>query len=416
MSNNTNEITDVNKKLKETENSLQALNRLRTILTNQFHGAWKSITGMLSLSSFVTLLIKKAKEAVSELKEINTLLTKIQITNDKLSKSDLERISNLSFTVANKYGIKTTDYLSGVQELYRAGYQNAEELAELSAAAQSTGTMTAELANQMILAADKAYQMNGSVSELTKILDGMNHITNHNAITMSELSEGLSDVGSIAASLGIDADKVTAALSTMIAATQKSGSETAHAFKTILMYIGQITDKEAEIDAEGLAQYEQACNALNVSLKETRNGIQSLRDPMKVLKDLSTAYNNLDESDNRRTDLLDSVGGGLTAAQLDALLIQWDTYESMLQQYTDGTGSMSAEAEKTANSWEGSLNRLSNTWTDTIGNITDSDAIIATVNSLNGILSAVNAITGALGSWGSIGVGAGITAFVKNFA
>ena len=84
-------------------------------------------------------------------------------------------------------------------------------------------------------------------------------------------------------------------------------------------------------------------------------------------------------------------------------------YEPMLQQYKDGTGSMAKEAEKTSNSWEGSMNRLSNTWTKVIGNIANSDAIIGAVNGLNSLLSVVDKITGTLGSLGTIGViGGGI--------
>lgn len=151
-----------------------------------------------------------------------------------------------------------------------------------------------------------------------------------------------------------------------------------------------------------------------MKLKETKNGVLSLRDPMEVLRELSIEYNKLEESDIRRTDLLSSIGGKLRATQLDALLRQWDTYEAMLQQYVDGTGSMAAEAEKTANSWEGSLNRLSNTWTDTIENIVKSDGIITAINSLNSVLSIINNITDKLGSLGTIGLGAGLFAGLKN--
>lgn len=103
----------------------------------------------------------------------------------------------------------------------------------------------------------------------------------------------------------------------------------------------------------------------------------------------------------------------LRSTQLDALLRNWSTYETMLQQYTDGTGSMQREADKTAKSWEGSLNRLKNTWTDTIENIANSDGIISIVNSLNGIISGVNKLTDTLGSIGSIGLGAGLFASFK---
>lgn len=404
---------EINGKLKETENSMRGLHRLGASLKDQMSQAAQSFTQWLSVSSVVMLLVSKIKNAITELKEVNTLLTEISKANDKLSKSDLDKIGNNSFDVASKYGKSATDYLSGVQEASRAGYENAEGIAELSVAAQGAGDMTAELSNQMIIAVDKAYKMNGSITELTQVLDGMNYITNHNAVNMTELSEAMSIVGSTAASFGVDVDETTAALGTMVATTQQSGSEVARAFKAILLNIRQVSDEEEGIDAEGLTKYENACNALNVKLKETRDGVLSLRDPMEVLKELSIEYNKLDESDIRRTNLLSSVGGKLRATQLDALLRQWDTYEAMLVQYADGTGSMAIEAEKTAKSWEGSMNRLGNTWKDTIENIANSDAIITIIDGLNSLLSVVNNVTDKLGSLGTIGLGAGLLASFK---
>lgn len=395
----------IEKELKTIDAEQRGLGKLGKNLKDQFSQAAESFTQWISVSSAIMGVVYKTKEAVTELKEVNTLLTEISKANENLSKTDLEDIGNNSFDVASKYGKTATDYLSGVQEASRAGYENAEGIAELSVAAQGAGDMTAELSNQLIIATDKAYKMGGSVTELKQVLDGMNYITNHNAVNMTNLSEGMSIVGSTAASLGVDVDQLAAAIGTMSATTQQSGSEVARAFKAILLNIRQVSDEEENIDAEGLTKYEKACNALGVSLKETKNGVLQTRDAMEVLKELSVEYNKLSENDIRRTDLLNSVGGKLRSTQLDALLRQWDTYESMLQQYKDGAGSMDKEAEKTANSWEGSMNRLSNTWTKTIGHIANSDAIIETVNGLNSLLSVVDKITGSLGSLGTIGLG-----------
>lgn len=104
----------------------------------------------------------------------------------------------------------------------------------------------------------------------------------------------------------------------------------------------------------------------------------------------------------------------LRATQLDALLRNFDTYETMLQQYVDGTGSMAREAEKTANSWGGTLNRVKNTWYDTVENVANSDAIITMLNGFNSLLQLVNKATDALGSFGTIGLGAGLFAGIKN--
>lgn len=70
---------------------------------------------------------------------------------------------------------------------------------------------------------------------------------------------------------------------------------------------------------------------------------------------------------------------------------------------------MAREAEKTAKSWEGVSNRISNTWADTVENIANSDGIIAILNSFNSLLEVINKTTDALGSLGTIGlIGGGI--------
>lgn len=402
------------KKYSEIDNLMRAQGKLGRSFSDAFKNAVSKFSEWGLASGAVMSLVNNIRSSITELKNVDTLLTEISKANDKLSSADLKQIGSEAFDIASNYGKKASDYLSGVQDASRAGYENAKAIAELSTAVQGAGDMTADLANQYIISTDKAYQFNGSIEKLTEVLDGSNYITNNYATTMTDLAEGMSIVGSTAASFGVDVDEATAALATMSATTQQSGSEVARAFRAILLNIRQVSDEEEGIDAEGLTKYEEACNALGVSLKETKNGILSLRDPMEVLKELSVTYNQLSETDIRRTNLLSSVGGKLRSTQLDALLRNWSTYEQMLQTYSEGTGSMAREAEKTANSWEGSMNRLSNTWTDTVGNIANSDVIIGTINTLNALLSVVNSLTESLGGIGSIGLGIGLFAGIKN--
>ena len=135
---------------------------------------------------------------------------------------------------------------------------------------------------------------------------------------------------------------------------------------------------------------------------------------MDVIRDLAREYSNLNSLDTRKADLLSAVGDGTNAEGLQAILENYSLYEEMLQNYSQGAGSLDAVASKTADSWEGSLNRLSDTWTETIGNIADSDAIVTIINSLNSLLSAGNSLTGWLGSASTIGLGAGLLAGIKN--
>ena len=92
----------------------------------------------------------------------------------------------------------------------------------------------------------------------------------------------------------------------------------------------------------------------------------------------------------------------------------WESYEGMLDLYSQGMGSAAKEAEKSANNITGSLNKLSNTWTDTVDNIANSDLILETVNILNGLLTVINELTSALGTFGTIGFGSGVLASLNN--
>ncbi len=374
----------------------------------------KSLSRWLSVDSATAFFTSRIKDAVSDLKEVDRLLTQISKTNARLSASDLKEIGSSSFDIAGKYGKNAADYLSAVREASLAGYKNAADIAKLSLALQSAGGMSAELANQSIIAADKAYRLGGSVEKLSEILDGNSYIASRNNVNLTELAEAIAAAEARTSSLGIKANETAAALGTMMSVTHQGGSEAAEAFQSILLYMQQITDTERGIDFGSLSDCEAACSALNVSLKETRNGVLALRNPMEVIQDLAAEYSGLASGDSRKTSLLSSVGGGENARALDAILQNYDLYREMLQEYANSAGFLNAEAKKTADSWEGSLNRIGNTWNATIGNIVDSDLVVSIINSLNSLLTVLDNVTDKLGPLGSIGTGIGLFTGLKN--
>lgn len=352
-------------------------------LKDTIHDATKSITTSISGTA-----LSELKKSFSDLKEIDTYLTKIKNSNTMLSKSDLEQIGSLSFEAADKYGKAASIYLSSVQKAFDSGYKNATDIAELSLAAQNAGNLTSDLSDRYITAMDRAFKMNGSVKELSETLDGANNITNSNSVNMTELAEGLSIVSSHAAAAKMNAAETTAVIGTLISTTQNSGSEMGNAFIDILSNLQKMTG--------------------------TIGDGQPLMEPMQILKELSDQYTKLDESNPLRTDLLNSVGGSYGSEALNAILENYGLYEKMLQDYANGGGTVAAEAENSANSWEGAMNRLNNTWTSTIGNIADSEAVTMIADSFNNILSIINNLTNSLGSLGTIGVAAGLFAGFKN--
>lgn len=371
----------------------------------KFGNAFKLVSTYISANQVINMVTRNIREAVDELKAVDDRLTEISKTSDRTAES-LRNLGNASFDTASKYGRTASDYLLGVQEMSRAGFgeKASEDMAELSVLAQAAGDMTADLANEYLIATNAAYQYGGSVDKLNDSLDRQNYVTNHYALSMSDLAEATKIAASQAAQSGIGIDEMTAALSTMISTTQQGGEIAARSLRGILMNIqqvkGEVGDGESDITAESLSKYEKAAADLGVSLKEVRNGAVSLRDPMIVLDELATAFNKEADDSIKKANLISAIGGKYRGNQLSALLTNWDTYEDILNTFNSeqAVGSALSEAEKSANNWAGSLNKVKNSWSELVNSFINSDNAITVIQSVDKIIQNLtnSAATGGL--------------------
>jgi len=110
--------------LKEAENSIRGLQKLTALLKKQLAEAGESFTKWLSVNSALTFGIAKAKEAISELIEIDGILTEIS-KSAGLTEKQMAELGDNAFEAASKYGKSAADYLAGVKEMYRSGFDNA---------------------------------------------------------------------------------------------------------------------------------------------------------------------------------------------------------------------------------------------------------------------------------------------------
>ena len=101
------------------------------------------------------------------------------------------------------------------------------------------------------------------------------------------------------------------------------------------------------------------------------------------------------------------------ASKLAALIGNLDLYDEMLQDYSEGLGSVEAEAEKSSNNITGSLNKLSNNFTSIINNMLNSDSMLFGINTLNEMLTLINNVTDGLGSIGTLGAIGSVIAGAK---
>lgn len=258
----------------------------------------KKLSSWMSVTSLVSTFVMDIRNAVTELKEIDTILTEISKTSD-LTTEALAKLGKTSFESASKYGKKASDYLTGVQEMYRAGFQNAPEMSELSILAQAAGDLTSDAANDYLIATDAAYDLGGSIEKLNSVLDSQNFITNNAAVSMQDMADATSEAASVAAQYGVNIDELSSLIAVAVSKTRESGSEVGNALKSLFINLQDTTSKPIQ----------EAFDSVNISMTEMVNGSEKLKTPIELIKELSAAFTSLEEGDTRRANILSDIGG-----------------------------------------------------------------------------------------------------------
>ena len=345
------------------------------------------------------------KKAISEMKELDNILTEISKTSD-LTSQELKDLGISAYDSASKYGKTASDYLTGVQSMSQSGFygEQGEAMAEQSLLAQAAGDMSAELADKYILASNAAYKLNGNAEKINEILDGQNSVCNRNSVAMADMAAGMSKAGTVASSYNVTVEDLTAMIGTMEAVTKSGGEEVGNSLKSILINLQNVSSDKIT----------GTLKKANASMTEFVNGAEKLRNPMAILRDLAETFNQLDKDDPLRAEIITNVASKYHASKFSALLQNMDMFDKMLVDYSEGSGSAMEEANKSANNLSGSINSLSNSWNELVNTFVNTDELKGAVNILDNLLQSVTSIVDKLGMSGTAGLGAGLFAGIKD--
>ena len=369
--------------------------------------AKKFATWML-LGNAISGVKRAFEEALDEMKKADSeLVTVRKVTG--MAADELERLNKAAFATATKYGESASEYLANVSEFARAGYgDTADKLAELSVKTQIVGDTTADTANQFLLAVDAAYKYNGSITALSRVLDGANEIDNKYATSIEKIAGGLGIVAPVAAQANIGIDELTAAIGTITAVTQRSGTEAATALRAIILNIVGDTKTEIEDGATWTAgQIKGLSDIVKVYAKDAYDAAQAsgeVLNPMKAIAGLAQSVKDGVLSASQLYEMVSDIGGKLRASQLTALVQNWDMYESMLADYASAYGSAEKEIENATDSWERKTKQLQNTWTEFIQKSINTSSIKGLIDVAKWIVTFENNLGSAALKWTAFAV------------
>ena len=339
-------------------------------------------------------------EALETMKDVDDEMVTIRKVTGATTE-ELNKIEKQAYDTASAYGVAADEYLNSVANFSRAGYgEQASALAELATKTQIVGDTDAETAQQFLLSMDAAYKYQGSIEQLTKVLDGANEIDNNYATSIEKIAEGLGKVAPIAAQAHVGADELTAAIGTITAVTQRSGTEAATALRALFLNI--IGDTKTEID-EGVTwttgEIAGLRDVIKVYAKDAYDAAQatgSVINPMKAIAGLAQSMKDGLLTEQQLMEMVSDIGGKLRTSQLLALIQNWDMYESMLGDYADAVGSADKEVENALDSWTRKTEILHNKWTEFISHLVETDTIKDALDGVIGLVEFLDSDTGRL--------------------
>lgn len=387
----TREIKNVGKAVKETSGFADLMGKSFSRLTLQM-ATWQMLGNAIAgvKRSFV--------EALDTMKSVDDEMVTIRKVTGA-SKDELEKIEKQAYKTASAYGVAADEYLQFVAGFSRAGYgEQASALAELAAKTQIVGDTNAETAQQFLLSVDAAYKYQGNIEKLTAVLDGANEIDNRYATSIQKVAEGLGKVAPIAAQAHVGVDELTAAIGTITAVTQRSGTEAATALRALFLNI--IGDTKTEID-EGVTwttgEIAGLRDVIKVYAKDAYDAAQatgSVINPMKAIAGLSKSMKDGLLTEQQLMEMVSDIGGKLRTSQLLALIQNWDMYESMLTDFAGAAGSADKEVENALDSWTRKTEILKNKWTEFVSHLVETDTIKGALDGVIGLVELLDTDVG----------------------
>lgn len=428
-------ISEINKKkvsvninTKEADGAKNAIDGMGTA-AGSAAGKTKLLGDALSMIKFTAIaaaiggVTVAFKNAVSEMKAVDTQLTNIQKVSN-MTKAELGTLGDSAYATASKYGVAADEYLSAVYTFQKAGLgDSAAQLGELATKTMLVGDTTADVASKFLIATNAAWGLGGDMQNLSTVVDEADYINNNYATSLDKLAAAMPIVASTSANLEMSVEETMAVIGTITSITQETGTKAATAWRALAMNItgelGEITDETGEtiqVTEESVASMADAMRIYGNEAVQAAQKSGQLIDPMEAVNSLAMAYRDGLLNDIELENILMSVGGKLRTNQLTALVkdLASDTsmYRDMMEGLGQAAGTADSEISIMLSSWESKTKILSNTWTEFVQKSISSDAIKGLLDGLTSLIDGMDNLGLAAKNIGGIL----LMAFSKNMA
>ena len=197
-------------------------------------------------------------------------------------------------------------------------------------------------------------------------------------------------------------------LGLVIEKTGLSGETIGTAYRTILTRITKASKIEGTSD-EDISKAETALNAVGVQVRSTAG---EFRDMTDIMEDLGKVWNNL--NDVQQANISYEIAGTRQTNIIKTLLGYWTDYEDLAAKADNAAGTPLENQSKYEETLDAKTKELSTTMQSFWHNLIGAEEANGVLAIFQKVATALDTISGKLGSLGTIGLGAGIFAGIKN--
>lgn len=398
---------------KDIQNVARQNNLLGMTTFDKLKNAWEKFGGWSLATGALTKTLHQVKEGVHFIEELDDALTDVNYTSNVSSKQ-LEYLGDSAINMAKDLKTSASNVLEAVK-IYSTANATAEDILRKAKPAimlSNISGMSGSESSKTINTALNQFEIEDTEENLLDITDTLQYVSSQLNYDFTEgikeITEGIEASGNVAKNAGLNLQEYATMVGLAVERTGQSGSTIGNAYKTIFSRITAASATEGTLD-EDISKAEASLRAIGVQVRDSEN---DFRDLSHLMSDIGKVWDNL--TDTQKAKVGYDVAGIRQLNVLNSLFGSWESYSDIISNVDKRTGETLKNQEIYAESLKGHLDGLVTVGQSIWNNIIESKTLKSGIDLLTGLLTVIDKLTESIGALGTIGLGAGLFAGVKN--
>ena len=354
-----------------------------------------------SLTNVVQLFRQAVSNALETVKELDKTMTEAAVVTD-FSVEDMWKKLPQYAKEAQKLGVSINGMYQATTLYYQQGLKTNASMAlgvETMKMAK-IASMDSTEATKAMTAALRGFNMELNETSAVKVNDVYSQLAAVTAADTNQIATAMEKTASIAASANMEFETTAALLAQIIETTQEAPETAGTALKTIIARFAEVkslrdqgmttgTDEEGEgIDVNKI---QTALRSVGISMEGFFAGTEGLD---SILMKLAEKWGTLDFETQRYIATM--AAGSRQQSRFIAMMSDYERTAELVSEAQNSAGASQRQFEKTLESMESKLQRLTNAWDQFAMGLTNNEVLKGGVDTLTNLIEGINTLTQGL--------------------